>query len=144
MPKFHQTLKAGQGADKLYSVITDYDSYPEFLSWCKSAKILGKKNTNTQEVDMTISSGPVSKSFTTINKKKKNKMLHMQLEKGPFKKLDATWNITAIDDDHCEIVFDIDYEFSNMLTRKLVDPVFGKLAKELTQSFIQRAEELYS
>jgi ribosome-associated toxin RatA of RatAB toxin-antitoxin module len=144
MPKIHQILKADHGADKLYSIITDYDSYPEFLSWCKSAKVLGQKNKNTKKVDITISSGPVTKSFTTINQQKKDKMLHMQLEKGPFKKLDATWNISTIDDSHCEIEFDIDYEFSNILTRKLVDPVFAKLAAELTQAFIQRAKKLYS
>ena len=143
MPKIHQTLKAGQDSEKLYSVITDFDRYPDFLSWCKSATILNKINANTLEVEIAISSGPVSKSFTTINKLKKNKMLHMQLEKGPFKKLEATWTLSPIDDKQCEIAFDIEYEFSNMLTRKMVGPVFGKMAEQLTDAFIQRTEELY-
>ena len=109
----------------------------------KSATVLNKKNANTMEVEIAISSGPVSKSFTTINRLKKNKMLHMQLEKGPFKKLEATWTLSPIDEKHCVIAFDIDYEFSNMLTRKMVGPVFGKMAEQLTEAFIQRADEIY-
>jgi len=138
MPAIQQTLKANCKAEDLYKVISDFESYPEFLPWCKNAKILDQKKNDT-EVDIEIAKGSLSKSFTTINHLKKNKSMEMKLEKGPFKKLEASWKVVAKDKQHCEVQFNIDYEFSNLITRKLVGPVFAQVAEELTQAFIDRA-----
>ena len=59
---------------QMFALVDGIEAYPEFLPWCRGAKVLSRTD---DEVRATIelSKGGVEKAFTTCNRNQKNKMI---------------------------------------------------------------------
>ena len=73
-------------AAEMYGLVENIEAYPQFLPWCRSARILSR---SADEVRATIemAKSGVHKSFTTCNRMQPNKMIDIRLLEGPFKRL---------------------------------------------------------
>jgi hypothetical protein len=69
-------------AADMYALVNDIESYPQFLPWCRSTRVASRTE---DEVRATIEivKGGVHKSFTTINRAQKHKMIDIRLLEGP-------------------------------------------------------------
>ena len=68
----------------------------------------------------------------------------MTLIDGPFKSLHGRWEFIALREDACKVQFVLNYEFSNKVLEQMIGPVFQSIANSFVDSFIQRADDLYS
>lgn len=127
---------------QMFALVDDIEAYPEFLPWCKRARVLSRTE---DEVRATIelSKGGVEKAFTTCNRNQKNKMIEMRLLEGPFKRLDGFWRFDALGDDGCKVSLDLEFEFASRMLGMVVGPVFSQVANSLVDSFQQRAVDVY-
>lgn len=130
---------------EMFELVDDVESYPHFLPWCKSATIWTRDG---DEVKATVelAKGAIQKSFTTLNRNQKNKMIQMRLVEGPFHHLEGFWRFDSIGDVNdraCKVSLDLEYEFSNTILAMTVGPVFNQVANKLVDAFSQRAEVVY-
>ena len=127
---------------QMFALVDDIETYPEFLPWCKSTRILLRTE---DEVRATIelSKGGVEKAFTTCNRNQKNKMIQMHLIEGPFKRLEGFWRFDALGNDGCKVSLDLEFEFSSRMLGMVIGPVFSQIANSLVDSFQKRAVDVY-
>ncbi|NIR29316.1 MAG: type II toxin-antitoxin system RatA family toxin [Gammaproteobacteria bacterium] len=127
---------------EMFALVDDIESYPEFLPWCRSARVHSR---DADEVRATIelARGAVHKSFTTCNRLQRNKMIEVRLVEGPFRHLEGFWRFDAMQDDACQVLLDMDFEFANRLIGLAVGPVFHQVAGSLVDAFKGRAVDVY-
>lgn len=129
-------------ANEMYRLVSDIESYPDFLPWCGSANVLSADE-EVVEASIGIDYKGVKKSFTTRNRLQKDKTMEMHLVDGPFRKLQGFWRFEALDDSACKVALDLEFEFSNRLVAMTIGRVFNDIAGKLVDSFSQRADALY-
>jgi len=127
---------------QMFALVDDIEAYPEFLPWCKSARVLSRTEDEVRAT-LELSKGGVEKAFTTCNRNQKNKMIEMRLVEGPFKRLEGFWRFDALGDAGCKVTLDLEFEFAGRMLAMVVGPVFSQVANSLVDSFQKRAVAVY-
>ena len=127
---------------EMFELVSDIESYPRFLPWCRGARILSR---DIDEVRASIEFAVrgVTRSFTTRNRHQVNKMIEMHLVDGPFSRLNGFWRFDPLGEEGSKIALFLEYDFSSRVLGMVVGPIFGQIANTLVDSFQQRAVEIY-
>ncbi len=149
MPNFNesQTLNHSS-ADEIYQLVMDIEKYPEFLPWCKQAKIVEVISSQNLQADLLI-------TFKSFFEKYRSDVTHgkdasgayfieAKAIAGPFKKMFSRWKITPLEHKKCQVEFFIDFEFSSIILEKIFGAIFEKAAQRMMECFVKRANELHS
>ena len=142
MPVVNKSALLPYSAAEMYALVNDIEAYPQFLPWCKSSVILSA-NEDEIKACLDLSRSGVNKSFTTLNRIQKDKMIEMRLVDGPFKHLEGFWRFESLNDAACKVMFDMEFEFSSKLLGMTVGPVFSQITSTLVDAFSKRAVEVY-
>ncbi len=129
-------------AESMFDLVDDVDTYEDFLPWCKESHVLWRKD-DELKATVWISKGGVEKSFTTVNRTQRGKMIEMRLVEGPFRRLDGYWRFQALGDQGCKISLDLEFEFSNRLVKMAFGKIFNQIASRLVDAFVERAHDIY-
>ena len=130
-------------AEEMYQLVDEIESYASFLPWCKSTQVISRDQ-NEVKASIEISRGALNKSFTTLNRMQKNKIIEMRLVEGPFKHLEGFWRFDALKDASAsKISLDLEFEFESKLIAFAVGPVFNQIANTMVDAFCKRAVEVY-
>ncbi len=142
MATISRSALVNYSAREMFDLVDDVDRYKEFLPWCSDSGTLSTSG-DERKAFVTISKGGVSKSFTTLNRVQRGKMLEIRLVEGPFRRLDGYWRFQDLSDDASKVSLDLEFEFSNAIVRMAFGRVFDQLANRLVDSFVHRAREVY-
>ncbi|MCC6135070.1 MAG: type II toxin-antitoxin system RatA family toxin [Candidatus Contendobacter sp.] len=129
-------------AAEMYALVSDIESYPEFLPWCRSTQVLSRSEDEVRAV-IEMVKGRVHKSFSTINRMQHHKMIDIRLLEGPFRRLEGYWRFDPLRVDASKVSLDMEFEFASPLLRMAVEPVFKQIANSLVDAFCKRAVDLY-
>lgn len=129
-------------AERMYRLVEDVESYPQFLPWCGGTKIIGRDG-DTVRAEVVIDFRGIRQRFSTENRAQPPQTIEMMLVEGPFRHLDGRWHFKPLGEQACKIEFRLQYEFSSRLLGKLVGPVFNYIANTFVDAFVHRAEALY-
>ena len=129
-------------AEQMFGLVNDIEHYPQFLPWCRSTQIQFRDEDEVRAT-IEISKGALQKSFTTVNRLQRNKMMEMRLVEGPFKRLDGFWRFDALRQDASKVTLDLDFEFAGQWMSRLAGPIFHQIANNLVDAFCRRANDLY-
>lgn len=142
MTTIHKSALVPYGADEMFGLVADIESYGRFLPWCGGSRILAREpGSLTAAID--IAYHGVHKTFTTRNKLIPGRAMELQLVDGPFKFLHGSWRFEALEDKACKVSLDLEFEFANRLLALVIGPVFNNIANGLVESFRQRAEAIH-
>lgn len=142
MPAIHRSALVPYSPAEMYSLVNDIDSYPQFLPWCKSARVLSRGDDEVR-ASLELARGGFEKSFTTCNRLQKNKMIEMRLVEGPFRHLEGFWRFEPLGEQACKVSLDMDFEFANKLVGLALGSLFNQIANTLVDSFCKRAIDVY-
>lgn len=142
MPNISKSALVTHSASEMFALVDNVSAYKEFLPWCGGSEELSR-NEDEVKASVTISHSGLNKTFTTLNRLQKNKMIEIKLVDGPFKHLYGFWRFDSLSEDACKISLDLEYEFSNMMLAIAIGPVFNHIANSMVDSFCQRAEAVY-
>lgn len=81
--------------EQFYSIIVDYEKYPEFLTEVKKVKVL-KNNEGVKDVEYNVF---LIKNLTYLNKHREveNKEIHWEFVKGDvFKSMQGSWKLEPV------------------------------------------------
>ena len=126
----------------MFDLVSDVDSYPEFLPWCSGAETLVCEEDHV-DARIEFHVGGLKKSFTTRNRHVEATSIEMQLVDGPFSNLYGRWDFTPLGKEACRISLHMEYDFSSRMVRAVTAPVFGQIANSLVDAFQKRAAEVY-
>lgn len=130
-------------AAQMFDLVNDIGAYPQFLPWCRSARIV-RRGENDLDASIEIAKGRVRKTFTTRNLLHYPDRIELRLLDGPFSRLQGEWQFHALRPDACKVALHLDFEFSNALLRAAFGPIFNHIADTMVDSFCKRARQVYS
>jgi ribosome-associated toxin RatA of RatAB toxin-antitoxin module len=138
MREVKRSALVSQPPGRVFALINDIESYPEFLPWCTHAHVLSRSPT---EILATIGvrQGPLTGEFTTRNTLANERSVHMQLVSGPFRTLEGRWQLTPIESHGCRVELDVRFEFKHRLSGLLFESPFAHTVGSLVEAFVQRA-----
>ena len=142
MPKVSRSSLILHPVDKMYELVADVESYPQFLPWCSGARIM-KQEGETVEAALQLAKGALSYEFATRNRLVQNESIEMHLLSGPFSSLNGIWTFKALGDEGCKVSLELDFEISNPLLKATIGAVFSKAMNKMVDAFQQRADQLY-
>lgn len=129
-------------AQQMYDLVSDIETYPDFLPWCKSADIHREDSTHV-EASITIARSGFSQQFTTINTLVPGVSMELQFKSGPFSHLHGIWKFDQLGNEGSKVSLHMEFEFSNVLIGKAFGPVFGRVVDSMVNSFCARADDVY-
>ncbi|MBT9466110.1 type II toxin-antitoxin system RatA family toxin [Hydrogenophaga sp.] len=145
MKTIHKSVLLSHSAHEMFALVTDIEHYPQFLPWCDHGEVLEQvEGGMVARVGMAISG--LRHSFTTRNTHETDRKVLMELVDGPFSRLDGVWAFTPLGDGSqraCKVEFSLTYGFSSTTLAALVGPVFDKIAGNLVDAFVKRADQVY-
>jgi ribosome-associated toxin RatA of RatAB toxin-antitoxin module len=138
MREVKRSALVSQPPGRVFALINDIESYPEFLPWCTHARVLSR---SPSEILATIGvrQGPLAGEFTTRNTLANERSVHMQLVSGPFRTLEGHWQLTPIETLGCRVELDVRFEFKHRLSGLLFESPFAHTLGSLVEAFVQRA-----
>jgi ribosome-associated toxin RatA of RatAB toxin-antitoxin module len=144
MREVRRSALIAQTPQRMFALINDIDSYPQFLPWCTSAQVLARSD---QEILASISvrRGALNAQFTTRNELTANRHIRMHLVSGPFRVLEGEWTLTALDTPGqcgCRVDLLMRFAFANRLMGLVFEPWFEETAGSLVDAFVARARTL--
>jgi len=140
MREVKRSALVSQSPARLFALINDIESYPQFLPWCTHASV---RSRTPQEVVATIGvrQGALAGEFTTRNTLEADRRIHMQLVSGPFRALEGEWLLTELAGGGCRVELAMRFAFRNALTGLLFEPKFAATVGSLVDAFVARARE---
>ncbi|MDE2138098.1 MAG: type II toxin-antitoxin system RatA family toxin [Gammaproteobacteria bacterium] len=140
MREVKRSALVNQPPARLYALINDIESYPQFLPWCSHAS--GAART-PQEIVATLGvrQGALQGEFTTRNTLEPDRSVHMHLVSGPFRELEGQWLLTPVAQG-CRVDLTMRFAFRNSLTGLLFEPKFAETVGSLVDAFVARARSL--
>lgn len=139
MREVKRSALVNQPPARVFGLINDIDSYPQFLPWCTHARVLSR---SPQEIVATIGvrQGGLSGEFTTCNKLSSDRRIDMQLVSGPFRTLEGQWLLSPIEAHGCRVELNMRFAFKSRMTGLLFDALFAQTVGSLVDAFVQRAK----
>lgn len=145
MKTVHKSVLIWYSAQEMYDLITDIAAYPGFLPWCDQARVI-EEHADGVTAEVGIAFAGIHQRFTTRNRHEPGRSVNIQLVKGPFSRLEGQWLFSPVGDDEeraCKVTLTLDYGFSSNTLARLIGPVFDKIAGNLVDAFIKRAQAVH-
>lgn len=127
---------------QMYDLVNAVEDYAQFLPGCRSSCVLSRSDDEVKAT-LELSGGGFHKSFTTINRLQKDKMIEVRLLNGPFRHLEGFWRFDPLPEHHCRVTLDLEFEFSSRFFSLAMGPLFNQVTHSLVDAFCQRAAEIY-
>lgn len=148
MPSFYETKILLNKASQIYALVMDIEKYPEFLPWCKHARIVDRSSDQNLQADLLINFKNFFERYRSdVNHGKSSEnsyFIDVMAIEGPFKNLVNRWQIEGISEQSCEVKFFIEFEFRSSLLNKMIGTIFTKAAEKMITAFEARAKATFS
>jgi ribosome-associated toxin RatA of RatAB toxin-antitoxin module len=129
-------------AQKMYALVADVESYPQFLPWCDGA-VVSVSEPGRTIATLHINFRGLKKEFTTENFNRPEASIDMRLVSGPFRSLDGSWAFTALSENACKVELTLRYQFASRLIETFAGPAFRDIMDTFVDAFVRRADEKF-
>ena len=143
MAVIQKTIFVPYTPEQMFRLVDAIESYPEFLLWCSRAQEVTRTATEVT-ASLTISHCGLSKTFTTHNTLFFPNKIVMELVDGPFKNFHGVWEFNERGSVSTEVSLHLQFDFESKLVALAFGGIFNKVANQLVDCFLQRANEVYS
>lgn len=128
--------------DKMFDLVIDVDRYPEFLPWCRAARIK-RREPGVLVAEMVIGFKMVREQFTShVDYNAQDLTINTTYMDGPFKQMVSKWRFLP-SPEGCLVDFYVDFEFKSSLLQSLAGAFFGEVVRRMVGAFEARARQLY-
>ena len=138
MKKIYREEDINIDIQTIFNLVNDIESYPSYLPWCTSTKVL-KESDNVVIGKINISKSFIKWDFSTKNTIVKNRSISLEFVDGPFENLDGEWLFTSLDDHNTKVSLEINYKFKSSLIELSIEPIFTSIMNSILKSFVQQA-----
>lgn len=144
MPTHRETKILPYTPKQMYDLVADIESYPQFLPWCTSARIIRREG-DMVIAELKIGYKMFSERFVSnVTLDAENKKIQVSYVSGPLKTLRNEWEFSPEGKKKCRIDFFVHFEFSNPLLAAMMNMFFDVAFVKMVGSFEKRAAEVYA
>ena len=142
MPGTQQEVQIAVSPEDFFGVITNYESYPEFLDEMEDAKVLARSG-NTSEVQFTVQL--IKRvTYTLLLVENKPNSVTWSLKEGPFKVSNGGWKLERMSNGSTRAHYTIEVKVAAFVPNSVSSRIVGKTVPALLAAFKDRAESLHS
>ena len=134
MLKIEKKVHSNSSAENLYSLVSDVESYSEFIPWCEKSIIERRVHDYffaKLNMKYLLFSGSFVSKVTLYDYERRINALGV---KGSFRYLEANWVFDEYDDGTLVSV-NLELDLNNIILEKAIDSASGILIKETISSF---------
>ena len=143
MTVIDRSALVGHGAQAMFALVADVESYPQFLPWCDRA-VVSLREPGRTVATLRIDFHGLKQEFTTENLDQPGARIDMKLVSGPFRSLEGSWSFIGLGENGCKVELSLRYEFSSAILERAIGPVFHGIADGLVEAFVRRAAQKYA
>lgn len=129
-------------AAAMYALVERVEDYPEFLPWCREARVRERAPGRTVAT-LVVGLKGLRYEFTTENSGRPHAAIELRLLEGPFRHFAAHWRFSELGAHAARIDFAMEYEFAGAVASRAMAPVFGAIADTMVDAFKRRADATY-
>jgi coenzyme Q-binding protein COQ10 len=143
MPHIVLERHVPQAPDRMFDLVADLASYPQFVPNCRAMEVREGSAPGTRYERMTLRVGPLSDAYTSrVELDRAERMVTAKAVDGPFSHLDSRWSFAPEGQGTC-VRFEIDFNISNPLIRAVAEPLFAGKQDEIMDAFLREADRRY-
>ena len=139
----HRSALLPYSAERIYSLINDVSSYPEYMDGCIGSELISHTE-DQMEARLDLAKAGFKYSFTTRNRLEPPCKISMELVDGPFSSFSGIWEIKALSEEACKVSIQLDFELKAKVLGLAAKKVFDPLASNLVDTIVKRAHKLYA
>ena len=128
-------------AKKLFNIVIDIESYPEYIPWC-TRMVINERKSNEIYADMYVQYKFIlAQKFGSYVKFNSNKLtIETNYIEGPLKDLTTNWTFEEINSSKSKIIFNVNFEFKNFIHQKVAETFYPLIENKMINSFKERAD----
>lgn len=142
MKRIARSAIVEHAAEVLYALVERIEDYPQFLPWCREARVHERSAARTVAT-LTVGLKGLRYAFTTENANLAPSAIDLRLREGPFRHFAAHWRFTPLGERAARIDFSMEYEFAGRVISRALGPLFETIADTMVEAFKRRADELH-
>jgi coenzyme Q-binding protein COQ10 len=147
MPEFRTTRRVAHSAPAMFDLVADVERYPEFVPFCESLDVRGRRKEGEREVlvaDMSVGYKLVRETFTSkVTLDRPALTIRADYLDGPFRSLENSWTFSPLPEGGSEISFCIVWEFRSRTLAVLMGAMFDRAFRTFADAFEARADRIY-
>jgi ribosome-associated toxin RatA of RatAB toxin-antitoxin module len=129
-------------ASRLFDLVNDIESYPEYMDGCVGAEVIRRDDTLV-EARLDLAKGGISQSFITRNRLQGSELIILELMEGPFEYFEGRWGFQALGDAACKISLQLEFSVNGKVLGVAAAKLFELVTDNLVDSLGKRAHHLY-
>lgn len=141
MPAHSESQILPYTPEQLFALVADVARYPEFLPWCRAARVMDPQE-NEFLGELMISYKGFSESYTSRVTLTPHSAIDVVMVKGPFEYLTNNWRFMPVEGG-TKVDFKLDFKFRSRLLEGVLGAFFTKATDHMIEAFQERAEALY-
>ena len=128
-------------AKRLFEIVIDIESYPEYIPWCTRMVVSERKN-NEIFADMYVQYKFIltQKFGSHVIFNSKELTIETKYIEGPLKDLTTNWKFEEINSNKSKIIFNVNFEFRNFIHQKIAETFYPLIENKMIKSFKERAD----
>lgn len=142
MPTHAEKRHLPYRSEQLYDLVAGVDRYPEFLPWCRAARITRREG-DVFYADLVIAFKVFRERFESKVTLHPKQQIDVEYIQGPFRYLNNHWRFETGSDGHCIVDFYVDFEFRSRILQNLIGLLFNEAVSRMVGAFEARAHKLY-
>lgn len=149
MPHLSITEPSRFTPQQLFDLVADVPSYPQFLPWCRAARITKRISEQEFLAELVIHFKLYTEKYTshvTLTEATADNPEYRvlaEMVEGPFHHLSNLWILRPSAQGGTDIELDLDFRFQSAVLEKLIGGLFEKASEKMVGAFRQRARDLY-
>lgn len=141
MPSHAEQQALPYTPEQMFRLAADIERYPEFLPWCRAARILERKEGECL-AELVISFRHMTERYTSRVVFTPHSAIDVTMVEGPFHHLVNRWRF-APDGQGTRVDFFLDFQFRSRLLEVMAGHMFEKATSHMIDAFRRRAAALY-
>jgi ribosome-associated toxin RatA of RatAB toxin-antitoxin module len=142
LPTVKRSARVPYTAEQMFDLVNDVESYPQFLHWCRGARI-DLRQGNTVEATLEIGALGFQQHFRTRNTLQRPDNIGIDLVSGPFRRLRGEWRFVAVPGEGTDISLTLTFEVTLSPFGVVLAKVFEEIAGSQMGAFVERAKKIY-
>src|SRR5918912_14920 len=141
MPTHAEKRRLPYRPEQMFDLVAGVDRYPEFLPWCKAARIT-KREGDVLHADLVIAFKVFRERFSSKVTLHPKSQIDVEYINGPFRYLNNHWKFEPAPEG-CVVDFYVDFEFRSRILQNLIGLLFNEAVHRMVAAFEARARQLY-
>lgn len=144
MTVIHRSALLPFPARAVFEIVADVERYPDFLRWCRGARII-ERGADEVVAELELDARGMRERFTTRNRMFRHDRIELHLVEGPFRSFEGAWHFKRLGADAgCRVELDLAFEFAGAraLLGSFFPSAFASAADHMVDAFSARARDL--